>query len=78
MHNSGDSHRENAESYLNIIARSDLSAAVQQAKSEATKQSPITVLIVIPAKAGIQYAALSRFRPRSLEYWATVFTGGDS
>ena len=32
MHNSGASRRGNAESYLDVIARSDLSAAVQRAE----------------------------------------------
>jgi len=29
----------------------------------------------MPAKAGIQYAAASRFDPRSLEYWVTRLRG---
>jgi hypothetical protein len=38
-HDSGASRRETVESYLSVIARSDLSAVAQRAKAEATKQS---------------------------------------
>jgi hypothetical protein len=47
MHGSGASRREDAGAYLDVIARSDLSAVAQRTKVEATKQSIVTFVLAV-------------------------------